>query len=47
MNLGDGVKRNSGVVFHKVGLAEQDNDHGFNGWKMRTLSKFIFYLQYL
>ena len=43
MNLGEGSERGSGVIFHKIGIAEEDNDHGYNGWKMRTLSKgFIF-----
>jgi len=34
--------RKSGVTFHKVGISEKDNDHGFKGWKMRTLSNFNF-----
>ena len=41
MDLAEGTKRDSGVTFHKIGIAAQDNDHGFNGWKMRTLSKLI------
>ena len=40
MDLDEGTKRESGVVFHKIGISEEDNDYGFKGWKMRTLSKF-------
>ena len=39
MSLADETVRDSGVIFHKIGIAESDNDHGYNGWKMRTLSK--------
>ena len=39
VKLDDGMIRESGVIFHKVGIADEDNDHGFKGWKMRTLSK--------
>ena len=38
MNLAEGTVRESGVVFHPIGIADEDNDHGFKGWKMRTLS---------
>ena len=41
MNLADGTVRDSGVIFHKIGIAERDNDHGYKGWKMRTLSKIL------
>ena len=39
MDLAEGTIRESGVVFHKIGISEEDNDSGYNGWKMRTLSK--------
>ena len=42
MNLSEGSKRGSGVVFHKVGIAETDDDHGYKGWKMRTLSESFY-----
>ena len=35
----DGMIRESGVVFHKVGISNEDNDKGFHRWKMRTLRK--------
>ena len=39
MDLAEGTVRESGVVFHPIGIADEDNDRGFKGWKMRTLSK--------
>ena len=39
MTLADNSIRNTGVIFHKVGISNEDNDSGFNGWKMRTLSE--------
>ena len=47
MNLEEGTKRKSGVIFHKIGIAEKDNDNGFKGWKLRTLSKFSCYRLYV
>ena len=38
MDLAEGTKRDSGVIFHRIGISEEDNDSGFKGWKMRTLS---------
>ena len=29
------------MTFHKVGISNEDNDSGFKGWKMRTLSKVM------
>ena len=40
-NLQDGLVRESGVTFHKVGISNEDKDSGFNGWKMRTLRKVM------
>jgi len=42
MDLAEGTIRDSGVIFHKIGIAEKDNDSGFKGWKMRTLSKCLY-----
>ena len=39
MNLAEGTKRDSGVIFHKIGIAAKDTDSGFKGWKLRTLSE--------
>ena len=47
MDLAEGTKRDSGVIFHKIGIAEKDNDSGFKGWKLRTLSKVKFNKTYL
>ena len=47
MDLVEGTKRDSGVIFHKVGIAETDTDSGFKGWKLRTLSKLNSYLNEL
>jgi len=41
INVEDGLHRESGVMFHKIGISNEDKDHGFKNWKMRTLSKFI------
>ncbi|CAK8681495.1 putative methyltransferase-like protein 24 [Clavelina lepadiformis] len=41
MTLADNSIRNTGVIFHKVGISNEDNDSGFNGWKMRTLKTLI------
>jgi len=41
MDLAEGTVRDSGVIFHKIGIAEKDNDSGYKGWKMRTLSKYL------
>lgn len=40
MDLAEGTKRDAGVIFHKMGIGEQDTEKGFKGWKLRTLSKF-------
>ncbi|CAK8688488.1 unnamed protein product [Clavelina lepadiformis] len=37
MKLEDGFKRDSGVVFHLLGVSNEDNDKDSNGWKMRTI----------
>jgi len=39
MDLDEGTKRDSGVIFHKIGIDKTDNDSGYNGWKLRTLSE--------
>ena len=38
-NLNDGFVRDSGVTFHKIGIGVVDTNYGFNGWKIRTLSR--------
>ncbi|CAK8687061.1 unnamed protein product [Clavelina lepadiformis] len=39
--LADNSVRESGVIFHKVGISNEDDDNGFNGWKMRTLKTIL------
>ncbi|XP_076811973.1 putative methyltransferase-like protein 24 [Clavelina lepadiformis] len=41
MTLADNSVTNTGVIFHKIGISNEDNDSGFNGWKMRTLKTLI------
>ena len=43
----DGLVRESGVIFHKIGISDEDSDRGFQGWKMRTLSAFWFTVSYM
>lgn len=38
MDLAEGTRRDAGVIFHKIGIGEQDTENGFKGWKLRTLS---------
>ncbi|XP_076812207.1 uncharacterized protein LOC143459115 [Clavelina lepadiformis] len=39
MTLADNSVTNTGVIFHKIGISNEDKNSGFNGWKMRTLSE--------
>nr|XP_009858807.1 methyltransferase-like protein 24 isoform X2 [Ciona intestinalis] len=39
--LEDGLVRESGVTFHKIGISATDTDKDGNGWKMRTLKTLI------
>ena len=39
MDLPEGTELDSGVIFHKIGIAAVDTNSGFKGWKLRTLSK--------
>lgn len=41
MDMKEGKVKESNVIFHKIGIAEADNDSGFKGWKMRTLSELL------
>ncbi|CAK8681484.1 unnamed protein product [Clavelina lepadiformis] len=47
MNLADKTVRKSGVIFHKIGISNEDKDRGFNGWKMRTLKTLLYELGHL
>nr|XP_026694084.1 methyltransferase-like protein 24 isoform X2 [Ciona intestinalis] len=41
MTFNDGMVRESGVTFHKIGVSDQDVDRNANGWKMRTLKTLL------
>ncbi|XP_078494978.1 putative methyltransferase-like protein 24 [Ciona intestinalis] len=41
MNIQDGMVRDSGVTFHKIGIFDKDIEADSNGWKMRTLKTLL------
>nr|XP_018670284.1 methyltransferase-like protein 24 [Ciona intestinalis] len=41
MTYQDGMVRESGVTFHKIGISDQDLEADSKGWKMRTLKTLL------
>ncbi|XP_078494729.1 putative methyltransferase-like protein 24 [Ciona intestinalis] len=41
MTYQDGMVRESGVTFHKIGISDKDLEADSNGWKMRTLKTLL------